>query len=197
MYDHLEEAVSLENAFEEQQDDIVKLEKKEQELYSQIVDLSMEEFDKIKSIAGEAIGVIEKREDKIELEKDSIDASKEEFSKVKDLIGDLEDKKAKDKANKMYDIMMKRYDGYDKLNDAYTQSLKLEKELYTMLQKEDLKQETLTEHIKKINASYKKVLDANEQFNTLTEKYNKQKKEFYDVAKIEVKYDNGAKKKEK
>lgn len=195
MYKHFEKAVSLESAFEKQQDDIVKLEKKEQELYSQILDLSMDKFDKIKKLAEDAIVVIEKREEKIGLEKESIDASKEEFEKVKDLIGNLEEKKAKEKANEMYDIMMKRYDTYYKLNDAYKQSLKLEKELYTMLQNEELKQETLAEQIKKINDSYKKVLEANEKFNTYTEKYNNIKKEFYDAAKIEVKYNDAAKKK--
>ncbi|WP_404452451.1 YkyA family protein [Virgibacillus necropolis] len=195
IYDHLEKAVTLEEAFEKQQDEIVKLEKKEQELYSKLINLGMDEFDKIKSVAQEAIGVIEKRKDKIEVEKESIDASKEEFNKVKELIGELEEEKAKEKANKMYDVMMDRYDAYYKLNEAYTQSLKLEKELYSMLQKKDLKQETLTKHIKKINESYKKVLEANENFNTYTEKYNKLKKEFYEAAKIEVKYEEEAKKK--
>jgi len=195
MYDHLEKAVSLEKAFEKQQDDIVKLEKKEQELYGKIIDLSMDEFDKIKSISEEAIGVIEKRSKNIQLEKESIDVSKEEFKKIKDLIGDLEEKKAKEKANKMYDVMMKRYDAFYKLNDAYNKSLKLEKELYTMLQQKDLKQETLTEQIKEINDSYEKVLAANENFNTHTQSYNKLKKEFYDVAKVKVKYEDAAKKK--
>ncbi|ASK63635.1 hypothetical protein CFK37_16460 [Virgibacillus phasianinus] len=195
IYDHLEKAVTAEKAFEKQQDDIVKLEKEEQKLYSQIIDLSMDEFDKIKSIAVEAIGVIDKRKEKIALEKESIEGSKEEFEKVKELIGELEKEKAKNKANKMYDVMMNRYDAYYTLNDAYAKSLKLEKELYTMLQKEDLKQETLTEHIKKINESYKNVLAANKNFNAYTEKYNKLKKEFYKAAKIEVTYEKKAKKK--
>lgn len=196
IYNHLEKAVTLEETFEKQQKEIVKLEKKEQELYSQIIDLSMDEFDKIKSISQEAIDTIDKRKELISLEKESIDASKEEFMEVKDLIGELEEEKAQEKANKMYDVMMNRFDAYDKLNQAYTQSLKLEKELYTMLQKEDLKQETLTEHIEKINESYKKVLEFNENFNGYTEKYNQIKKEFYEAANIKVKYED-AKQKEK
>lgn len=195
IYDHLEKAVTLEQAFEKQQDDIVKLEKKEQKLYSKIIDLGMDEFDKIKTVAEEAIGIIEKRKEQIKIEKESIDASKEEFKKVKDLLDELEEKKTKEKAKEMYDVMMERYDGYDKLNDAYTKSLKLEKELYTMLQDKDLKQEKLTKHIKKINESYTKVLAANKNFNTYTEKYNKLKKEFYNAANIEVKYKEDAKKK--
>lgn len=195
IYTHLEKAVTLEEAFEEQQNKIVELEKKEQELYSQIIDLNMDEFDKIKSTAKEAIKVIEERKDLISLEKESIEASKEEFKKVKGLIEELEKEDAKEKANEMYDVMMKRYEAYDKLNEAYTQSLKLEVDLYTMLQKEDLKQETLTAHIEKINETYKKVLEANDNFNSYTEKYNQLKKEFYQVAKIDVKYEEEAKQK--
>ncbi|WP_430786220.1 YkyA family protein [Virgibacillus flavescens] len=196
IYNHLEKAVTLEEAFEKQQEEIVKLEKKEQKLYSQIIDLSMEEFDKIKSVSQDAIDTIEKRKELISLEKESIDASKKEFEEVKDLVGELEDEKAKEKANKMYDVMMNRYEAYSKLNQAYTQTLDLEKELYTLLQKEDLKQETLTAHIEKINQNYNEVLDANENFNSYTEKYNQMKKEFYEAADLKVKYED-AKQKEK
>ncbi|MBT2216187.1 hypothetical protein F3157_06960 [Virgibacillus dakarensis] len=190
IYDHLEEAVTLEAAFEEQQKPIVDLEKKEQELYAQIIDLGMDDFDKIKDLSQQAIETIEKRSDKIGKEKESIEASKDEFVKMEDLVDKLEDKKVKDKAKEMYDAMMKRYKAYDSLNKAYRNSLKLEKELYTMLQKEDVEQETLTDHISKINDSYQNVLEANKKFNTCTTTYNALKKEFYQAAEIEVEYDN-------
>ncbi|MGY0692238.1 YkyA family protein [Virgibacillus sp. FSP13] len=191
IYDHLEEAVTLEEAFEKQQDTIVDLEKNEQQLYGKIIDLGMDDFDKIKDLSQQAIETIEKRSKKVELEKESITASKEEFIKTEDLIDELEDKKTRDKAEKMYDVMMNRYQAYDSLNKAYTTSLKLEKELYTMLQKKDIEQETLTEHITKINDSYQEVLEANKDFNTHTTKYNKLKQEFYKVADIEVEYEDG------
>ncbi|WP_188454538.1 YkyA family protein [Virgibacillus oceani] len=189
IYDHLEKAVTLEDAFEKQQDSIVELEKEEQQLYSQIIDLGMDEFDKIKQLSKQAIESIEKRTDKIKLEKESIDASKEEFQEIKELIADLEEDKVRKKANEMYDVMMNRYEAYEKLNNAYNNSLKLEKELYTMLQDKDMKQEKLTDHISNINESYQKVLDANDKFNASTTDYNALKKEFYDLAGIDVKYE--------
>lgn len=188
IYNHLEEAVSLEETFEEQQHSIVQLEKKEQELYSKIMDLGMDKFEKIKELSNEAIQSIEKRSEKVELEKESIESSKEEFMKIKDLIAKLENKKVQEKANKLYDVMMKRYNAYEKLNQAYTKSLTLEIELYQMLQKKDVKQEDLSEHIAKINDSYKKVLDANDAFNNYTKEYNNLKKEFYKIAELNVEY---------
>ncbi|WP_164669168.1 YkyA family protein [Virgibacillus doumboii] len=192
IYNHLEKAVELEATFEEQQDPIVELEKKEQEIYAQIIDLGMDEFDKIKELSKQAIDTIEKRSEKIELEKESIQASKEEFTKIESMIKDLEDKKVKKKAEEMYSVMMDRYEAYDKLNKAYSDSLKLEKELYTMLQKEDLEQETLTDHIKKVNKSYEKVIEANEKFNKFTTEYNKLKEAFYEAAGMNVEYKNNA-----
>ena len=189
IHNHLEEAVALEQDFEDVQSEITKLEKQEQELYSQIIDLGMDEFDKIKELSDEAIGVIDERAEKITAEKESIEASQEEFNQTKDLIENLEDGDLKNKALSMYDVMEKRYKAYDTLNGAYSESLKLEKELYAMLKKEDLQQEELTGQINKINESYEQVLNANDQFNEATVEYNALKKEFYEQAGIEVTYE--------
>ncbi|GAB3068271.1 YkyA family protein [Virgibacillus ainsalahensis] len=192
IHNHLEEAVELEEGFEQQQSEITELERQEQELYSQIADLGMDEFEQIQEISQQAIEVIDQRADKIELEKESIEASKEEFNKTEGLIEDLEDEEIKAKAENMYEIMNNRYGSYNDLYAAYTSSLELEKELYTMLQEEGLEQETLTDHIKIINDSYQQILDANEQFNNETVEYNALKQEFYDAAEINVEYEENS-----
>ncbi|MGP4106834.1 YkyA family protein [Virgibacillus sp. L01] len=190
IYDHLEKAVELEDTFVKQQDPIVELEKKEQEIYSQIIDLGMNEFEKIKELSKQAIKNIEKRKEKIELEKESINASKEEFTKIDGMIEDLEEEKAKKSAQEMYEVMTKRYDAYDQLYEAYSKTLKLEKDLYTMLQKKELEQETLTKHIEKVNKSYQQVIEVNKKFNELTTEYNALKEEFYTAAGIDAEYEN-------
>ncbi|RDW18040.1 hypothetical protein CWR45_11625 [Oceanobacillus chungangensis] len=190
IHNHLEEAVNLEEVFESQQENITELETQEQEIYSQIIDLGMDEFEQIVELAKEATGIIDERADKIKLEKESIDASREEFNKIRPLIDELEDGELKQVADKMYAMMEKRYNSYDKLHEAYLQSLKQEKELYSLLQQEDLEQETLTEQINKINESYQKILDENQNFNEFTTEYNKLKKEFYTQANMNVSYES-------
>src|SRR5699024_3664668 len=113
-----------------------------------------------------------------------------EFEKTDQLIDKLEDEKAQDKGKEMYDVMMERYKSYENLYEAYTKSLKLEKELYTMLQQEDVEQEDLTNHITKINDSYEKVLEIKKKINEETKKYNEMKKEFYNAADIKVEYED-------
>src|SRR5699024_5478020 len=109
---------------------------------------------------------------KINSEKESIAASKEEFTNIEDIIGDLGEEAARKKADEMYNVMMDRYDAYNNLHEAYSNSLALEEELYAMLKKEDLEQKTLSKHITKLNESYQEVIDENEAFNELTTEYN-------------------------
>ncbi|MGM8211897.1 YkyA family protein [Virgibacillus sp. W0430] len=189
IYNHLEETVQLEKGFEDQQSHITNLEEKEKELYNEIIELGMQDFEKIVNLSNEAIDTINKRSEKIDLEKESIEASEEEFRKVEKLLSKLEDEEAKKKAQEMYDVMLQRYNAYDKIHRAYKTSLDLEKELYTMLQKEDVEQDALISQITRINESYKNVLEANKQFNEQTVLYNNLKKEFYVLVDVEVEFE--------
>ncbi|GIO26009.1 YkyA family protein [Ornithinibacillus bavariensis] len=188
IYNHLEEAVHLEDGFKKQQDEIAGLEKKEQDIYKEIIELGIDELDKIKQLSQEAITSIDKRSEKIKLERESLDQAKEEFEKTKDVIDKLKDTEVKKEATTLYDTMEKRYDAYQTLNKVYNESIDLEKELYEMLQIEDLQQEDLQAHIEKLNVKYQEVINANDSFNELTTKYNELKKDFYKIANINVKY---------
>jgi Glu-tRNA(Gln) amidotransferase subunit E-like FAD-binding protein len=188
IYNHLEEAVQLEDGFEKQQDKISNLEKKEQDIYKEIIELGIDKLDKIKELSQEAIASIDERSGKIKLEKESLDKSKEEFEKSKVMIDKLKDDDVKKEATSMYNTMEERYDAYQTLNKVYNESLGLEKQLYEMLQLEDLKQEDLQAHIEKLNLKYQEVIKANDTFNDLTTKYNELKKNFYKIANINVKY---------
>lgn len=188
IYEHLEEAVKLEENFAKQQEDINQLEQQEQELYAQIIDLQMNEMDKIKELSQQAIGIIEERKEKMNLEKESIDASKEEFTKIENLIEELDEAALKEKAQEMYDVMSNRYQTYDQLHQAYMNSLELEKELYELLQDENVTQEQLSTHIENINKTYEEVISENDQFNAETVAYNDLKKEFYEMAELDVTY---------
>ncbi|KGX88788.1 YkyA family protein [Pontibacillus litoralis] len=190
MYNHLEEAVTLEAAFEDQQKSMVELEKKEKKIYDEIMELGLEDLEKIKNKSDEAISFIEQREDKLKVEKESIDAAKEEFDNVKSLVEDLENETSKEKANQMIEAFQNRYDAYQQLNEKYKASLKLDQELYEMLQKEDVEKDALEKQIEQVNKSYEKVMKANKDFNQYTKEYNDLKKQFYEAASLEVQYDD-------
>ncbi|MFC3038657.1 YkyA family protein [Virgibacillus xinjiangensis] len=192
IHNHLEEAVVLEEGFEEQQSEITALEKQEQELYSQIVDMGSDEMGKIKETAEKAIDVIDEREERIELEKESINSSEEEFLKIEPLLEEVEAEETQAAAQEMYQVMESRYASYEDLYTAYKESLELERELYNMLGEEELEQDKLTEHIDAVNESYERVLQANEQFNNETVEYNALKQEFYESTGMNVAYEENS-----
>lgn len=195
IHNHLEEAVSAETGFEEQQKDITDLEKQEQKIYGEIIKLGMEEFDEIKELSQQALKSIDKRSEAIKLEKESIDESQEAFNETDSLIDKLEEKEVKAKAEQLQKVMNDRFKAYGTLYKVYSKSLEQEKDLYGMLQKEELEQEELTEQITAINESYEQVLKANDQFNEDTNAYNDLKKEFYDAADINVTFADNTEKK--
>lgn len=186
IHNQMEEAISLEETFAQQQDIITDLETKEQEIYKQIIELEGDESADINELSEQAIEIIEQRTEEIELEKESIDASQQEFREIESLIPELENDQVRGSAQVMYETMISRYNSYDKLYDAYTESSALEKELYTLLTQEDVDQDQITSQINAINESYQNVLEANEAFNRYTVEYNDLKKEFYELANIGV-----------
>nr|WP_237417245.1 YkyA family protein [Halobacillus litoralis] len=191
IYEHLEEAVSQEETFREQQEPMVELEEKEQQLYDEIIALNMDQFDQIKEKSEEAAGIVEERRNKLELEKESIDAAKAEFDEIKSPVEDLgeENEEARDKAQELIDVMEKRYSTYEELYNAYDEALTLDAELYEMTQKEDLKEEDLKAQVEQINESYNQVIEKNEAFNQYTDEYNTLKKELYETMELEVTYE--------
>lgn len=189
MYEHLEESVSLEAEFVNQQEPLTKLEEQEQNYYNEISKLSMEEFDQIKSLADQALESIEQRKELLEEEKNSIHAAKEEFDNVEPLIEDLEDEKLKKTAKEMNEAMNKRFDAYQTLHDAYKKSLEYDQELYEMLKQEDIEQDALSQQINKVNEQYNKVSKANDAFNEQTNTFNAKKRTFYENTDLNISYE--------
>jgi hypothetical protein len=182
----LEESVKKEKVFEEQQTPITDSEKKEKELYGKIIGLSMKEFDQIVALSDDALQNLADREKLINKERKSIEESQKQFSKMNDVIKDIDDKDIQKKARALQDTMEKRFAAHKELYQSYNQSLAKDKELYQLFKKKDLKMEELQTQIDSINSAYEDVIKANEKFNVATQKYNKEKKNFYESTDLKV-----------
>ncbi|MEH7355887.1 YkyA family protein [Neobacillus drentensis] len=187
MYDVLENVVAKEKVFEEQQDPLVTLEKKEKEIYDQIIELGMKEYDQIVKLSDEAILLTDQRKKHIEKETKSLKESEQEFKKAEDLKDKLDDPELKKIANELSDIMKQRYEAHDWLYKEYSNALEYDKELYVMFKNKNLSLEDLEAQVNKLNDTYKQVDDANKKFNKLTELYNDKKLSFYKEAGLKTK----------
>ncbi|GGP14636.1 YkyA family protein [Oceanobacillus neutriphilus] len=190
IHDHLEEAINLEEDYETLQGEIEELELQEKEIFNQIVDLDMDQFDQIQELSQDAISLSDQKKDKLGEERESIEASEEEFVQVESIITDLEDENVKQDAEEMFEIMTNRYETYYDLNDTYQTSVEQEKELYEMLQLEELEQEEVTSHLEALNENYETIISLNEEFNQLTAEYNEAKRTFYEASDLNVTYED-------
>lgn len=189
IYKVLENVVSAEKVFEEQQEPLVELENNEKEIYDKIISLGMKEVDEINKLSDEASAIVEKRKSHLNKEQESIKASEAQFDALPPLIEEIEESPLKEKAQELYDIMMGRYDSYHELYENYSAATQLDKDLYALFKKEDLQIEQLEEQITKINDVYKKVLDGKEEFNEKTKQYNDTKLSFYKDSGLKINMD--------
>lgn len=189
IYDVLEETVTLEKPFVEQQEDISTKEKREKEIFEEISLLTSDEMEDIKTLAQEAIEGIEDREGYIETEKESMDKSREEFKKVSPLIKDIEDEAVKKEAEGLVEVMNSRYEKFDELHTIYKETLGLEKDLYTLLESEDSEMTDVTDKIIDLNENYEMIMESNELFNEKTALYNDQKEAFYKATELNISFE--------
>jgi chromosome segregation ATPase len=186
IHEVLEDVVEKEALFEEQQEPLVQLEKDEQRIYGEIMELGTKNIDDIVKKSDEAIEIVDKRKVHMENEQKSLEESEEEFKRVKPLIEKIDEKQVKNKADELYSVMTERYRTHDELYKAYTQGLEQDKNLYNMLKAEERSLGELEEQIVKINQIYEQVIAANEKFNELTKEYNDIKHSFYELSGLDI-----------
>lgn len=186
IYHHLEKAVSLEATFEQQQEPLSKAENDEYELYDQILGLA--DLEEIKVLATKAEELAVSRKSMIERERESIDEAFHEFSQITPIIETIGDEELIKLANELVDIMNRRFQTYLELYNEYKGAIDLDIELYKLIQKEDLTIDELEAQHEKVNSSYEMVNGFKDQFNQYTIQYNDLKRNFYDLAGLEVVY---------
>lgn len=186
MFDILEDVVKQEKSFEEQQEPLMELEKKERELYKEINSLGSQDYDQIVKLADEAISMVSNRKKHMDTEQKSIKSSEDKFKSFSAMIPELKDAELKNEAKELDEMMSSRYKIHDQLYEYYLLGIKYDTELYQMLKNKDVSLEQLTDQVTKINNTYDKVLQANEKFNDKTKKYNETKLAFYKKAGLSV-----------
>ncbi|MGJ7910519.1 YkyA family protein [Neobacillus sp. LXY-1] len=175
----LEEVVTKEKNFEEQQEPLVTSEKNEKEIYNKIIGLGMKEYNQIVKLSDQAIVSANNRKNYMEKETNSLKESEKEFKKIKSIKGEFDNPDLKRIIDELYEIMMQRYRAHDALYQAYSEGINNDQQLYEMFKNKNVMLNDLQLQVNKINESYKKVNEANENFNKLTEEYNKKKSMFY------------------
>lgn len=184
VYDHLEEAVSLEQQFTEQQQPLAEAESREYEIYEEVLRLS--NMEEISPLISEVKELANTRTEMLKKEKESIDAAYNEFLAVISIIEEIEDEELKQAGELLVEAMEQRYTTYQNLYENYHVAIGLDLELYDLVLKEDLTIEQLQSQHDLVNASYENVNNYKDKFNEFTKEYNDRKRDFYLLADLNV-----------
>jgi chromosome segregation ATPase len=172
-----------ESSVVEQQEKLNELEQKQNQLYDRIMSYGMKRFTMVAQLSKESLELIEERDKHIEKEYKAIQSAKKQINTIKKKIDQFHDENIRRQINRLVNIAEKRYETYDNLYLHYKEMLSLEKELYILLQNKYVAPEQLQQQINLMNEQYKELVSINDQFNEYTEKYNKEKKQLYNMWK--------------
>ncbi|MCP8970311.1 YkyA family protein [Ectobacillus ponti] len=179
MYEGLEGVARLEQRFEQEQEPLVMLERKEKDLYRQIMSLGIEERQKRRDLAVRAEQTLQEREQHLSEEQHSLERARARFQKIALSASRLRNKSLRKQGRELLQLMDKRYQTYDELHRQYETALAQDKELYRLLQGDGVSFLPVQQQVKRINEEYKRVQQLNEAFNQWTDQYNTRKQAFY------------------
>lgn len=187
IYEHLEEAVQIEHSVADKQGPLTEAEELEHEWYEEMLALSDE--DEIQELSQQAIESAEERRTLMNDEKVIIEEAYEEFQQSKEFITELDEEVATH-AVQLVQTMEERYELYEQLFNKYNETIELDIELYELIAQEDLTVEELQEQHDLVNEAYEEINELNNNFNEKTVQYNEEKREFYEVAELNVVYED-------
>ncbi|MED1116681.1 YkyA family protein [Bacillus paramycoides] len=187
IYVAFEDATNQEKTLFDNVKMLEQLERSSQELYNQIIQEGKEHNELVIQEIEQAILGINEREKLLEHEKAVLEKAQKEVTSVHSYINKIEDKKLQTQAQHVEDSYKKRYEAFQKMNENYTKSLEIEKELYGKLKDKDTKLKEIGKMVKAVNALYEEIQKEKEKFNQYTKSYNEGKLAFYKEAKIKIK----------
>lgn len=150
------------------QSDMNKAEKKEVQLFEEILGLTQEQQDELQQKVTELQGLTENRKEYLATERESLEQGQVEsdFSALE--LTD-EEKVLVDQVDEAYDA---RYDSYEQVYTAYEELIRLQDTLYKEMLVEDVSIETVRELIQQVNTQNEVVQKAVDVMNVKTEEFN-------------------------
>ncbi|PFB51623.1 hypothetical protein CN404_24500 [Bacillus thuringiensis] len=187
LYVDFENAANQEKTLFDNTKTLEQLETRSQELYNQIMQEGKEHNEAVIPKIEQAILNVDEREKLLKLEKDVLEKSQKKVASVRDYINKIEDKKLQTQAKRVEESYRNRYEAFQKMNEKYTKSFKVEKELYGKLKDKEIKLKEINETVTSVNMLNEEILKEKEKFNQYTKDYNEGKLTFYKAAKIKIK----------
>jgi Putative cell-wall binding lipoprotein len=176
----LEKFESVDANMQEPQQELLKLEEEEKQVYEQLVALRVDEHTQMKVLTDQAKALLDQRKEMLEKERAAVQYSHQEFQQIDPFMKEVANEQAQQEWEKMKEVMGNRYSSYEELYSEYDAVLKEGGELYNVFLHSPLQVMEVENQIKKIDEKYKRLAELNQSFNNWTEKYYKEKNILYE-----------------
>ncbi len=186
LYNKLEKTIEIESS--EASKKLTELEIKDKELLNEIASFTDQELDKVNKKSDEAIEINENLKETLKEEEKTFNKSKKAFEKSESSINKLEEDSEKELGLEMYEVMMNRYDTYDKLSEEYEVAIDEKIKFYKLMKEEGAEQEKVLKQVEQINKHNEKIIKLNNTINEETEKYNALKKDLYKKMDLNIEF---------
>lgn len=188
-HEQLSEALSSiyeeEKGYREAQKELASLEKKEQKTFNEVMALTQEDTEKVKTLVSELNDSVEQRLALLEEEKQSMKNAEEKVSAIEDVASEVKDDKSKTSIKELDKALDDRYAAHDKVSTEYEALTEKQTVLYEMLLNKETKQEDLQKQVAEVNSQNDKVQEAIQTFNDSTIAINELKSNVYSTLSSE------------
>lgn len=174
-----------EQGYRDAQKELASLEKKEQATFNEVMALTQEDTEKVKTFVSELNDSVEQRLALLEEEKQSMNTASEKVSAIEDVSSEVKDKKSKTSIEELENAMEDRYAAHEKVTTEYEALTEQQTLLYEMLLNEETKQEDLQKQVAEVNSQNDKVQEAIQTFNDSTIAINELKSNVYSTLSSE------------
>ena len=175
---------TAEKGYRNGQADLTELEKSEQKLFNETMELTQEQKDVLKTNVTELEYMLEQRLAHIEGEEKSMNKAKGSVDDFEGIIKEADDTVKKDLED-LKTAVNRRYELHSAFVSEYKQLATLQKELYAMLVAKTTKLTELRDKVDEVNAKNEKVESTVIAFNDSTEKVNVMKDDIFSSLKNE------------
>lgn len=184
IYQKTEKAASYESDFSKDQQTLNETKDKEQEIYTDILNLDVTNTEKLNEKADKAMNYIEKQQELITKAQEQFDHSYDVLKTIKENTNGIDDKEKRDKVEEMGDLMNKRKTLIDAYFEDYQKKLDLHDSFYAKFEEEDMDADELDEQIDTMNKQQQNLEKLIEQFNQTTDQYNQAKGDYYQLVDL-------------
>ncbi|KAA9023900.1 YkyA family protein [Niallia endozanthoxylica] len=177
----LEKAVEYEKDFAANQTELNEMRKNAQLLYNDLINLDINDKDKINQIIEEGFTYTKKQQQEVEEAKENFQKAYQTSSKIEKHIKKIKHDDQKNQATKLLTVMKERKKLIDSFFENYLENLKIQNTFYQQFKEENINLESLNEQITEINQRTQDMGETIQKFNQYTKQYMEAEKAYFQM----------------